>query len=117
MLKALMIFHRCFKNGDPAFMESLKSRSSLIFSLRGFTQLASPSMLFLLIELISLDNFFTFFVKKYAKYLEEKLSVLRLLGFQFENQKDVCKNIKPPKAFKVVPKLQSQLNALLNCKV
>lgn len=65
----------------------------------------------------SLDNAYTLFVKKYAKYLEEKVSVLRLLNFQFESQKDVCKGIKPPKAFKVVPKLQSQLNALLNCKV
>lgn len=64
-----------------------------------------------------LDHIFTVFVKKYAKYLEEKISVLRLLGFQFENQKDVCNGIKPPRAFKVIPKLQSQLNALLNCKV
>lgn len=67
--------------------------------------------------LIPPDHIFTVFVKKYAKYLEEKVSVLRLLGFQFENQKDVCNGIKPPRAFKVVPKLQSQLNALLNCKV
>eukprot|EP01126_Amoeba_proteus_P029800 TRINITY_DN2943_c0_g1_i12.p1 TRINITY_DN2943_c0_g1~~TRINITY_DN2943_c0_g1_i12.p1 ORF type:complete len:475 (+),score=91.64 TRINITY_DN2943_c0_g1_i12:1275-2699(+) len=105
VLKALMIFHRCFKNGDPSFMESLKSRSNMIFSLRGFSQLAPP------------NHIFTVFVKKYAKYLEEKVSVLRLLSFQFENTKDVCKDIKSPRAFKVVPKLQSQLNALLNCKM
>jgi len=100
-----MLFHRCFKNGDPSFIESLKSRSSNIFQLRTFSQLAPP------------NHIFTVFVKKYAKYLEEKVSVLRLLSFQFENQTTVCKGIKPPKAFKVVPKLQSQLNALLNCKM
>lgn len=53
---------------------------------------------------------------KYAKYLEEKCSVYRLLGYQFEKNKTACKNIKAAK-IKVVHKLQSQFNALLNIKV
>eukprot|EP00028_Trichosphaerium_sp_Am-I-7-wt_P001808 CAMPEP_0168528116 /NCGR_PEP_ID=MMETSP0405-20121227/13057_1 /TAXON_ID=498012 /ORGANISM="Trichosphaerium sp, Strain Am-I-7 wt" /LENGTH=405 /DNA_ID=CAMNT_0008551459 /DNA_START=329 /DNA_END=1546 /DNA_ORIENTATION=+ len=59
----------------------------------------------------------TVFIRKYAKYLEEKVSVLRLLGFQFEKQPDACKKLKLDQAFKRIPKLQSQLNALLNCKM
>jgi hypothetical protein len=57
------------------------------------------------------------FVKKYAKYLEEKVSVVRNLGFEFEKNKNVLKETKIPKAFRIIGKLQSQLNALLNCRV
>jgi len=103
--KALFIFHRCLRDGDPKFIESLQSRSTLIFSLRAFCAANPP------------NNVYTVFLKKYARYLEEKVSVFRVLGFQFERQKDPCKGIKPPTAFKVIPKLQSQLNALLNCKL
>jgi hypothetical protein len=62
-------------------------------------------------------NVYTLFVRKYAKYLEEKVSVLRLIGLQFEKTRDACKSLPDKEAFKRVPKLQSQLNALLNCKV
>lgn len=43
--------------------------------------------------------------------------MLRLLGYQFEKNQDIAKSVKGQSMFKVVPKLQSQLNALLNCKV
>jgi len=105
VLKALMMYHRCFKDGDPGFIDMMKPRSSQIFSLPVFSSTA-PS-----------THLHTVFVKKYAKYLEEKVSVLRLLGYQFEKNADANKNLKPPKCFKIVPKLQSQLNALLNCKM
>jgi len=105
VLKCLMIFHRCFRDGDSSFIDSMKTRSNMIFSLQKFSATAPATHLY------------TVFVKKYAKYLEEKVSVLRLLGFQFEKNKDAVKNLKPPKCFKIVPKLQSQLNALLNCKM
>lgn len=49
--------------------------------------------------------------------MEEQVSVVRLLGFQFENKRECCKNLTLPYAFKIVPKLQSQVNALLNCKM
>jgi hypothetical protein len=62
-------------------------------------------------------NVYTLLVRKYAKYLEEKVSVLRLVGFQFEKNRDACKDLSDKDAFKRVPKLQSQLNALLNCKM
>lgn len=105
VLKALMIFHRAFKDGDPSLIESMKPRSATIFSLRNFN-VSAPA-----------NHLYTIFVTKYAKYLEEKVSVVRLLGYQFEKNKDAVKNLKTPKCFKIVPKLQSQLNALLNCKM
>jgi len=105
VLKDLMIFHRCFRDGDPSFIEAMKPRSNTVFALRVFGSSANPTSLF------------TVFVKKYAKYLEEKVSVVRLLGYQFEKNKEAAKNLKAPKCFKVVQKLQSQLNALLNCKM
>jgi len=105
VLKALIIFHRCFRDGDSSFIETMKPRSSQIFALQKFSSTAPATHLH------------TVFVKKYAKYLEEKVSVLRLLGFQFEKNTNAVRNLKPPKCFKIVPKLQSQLNALLNCKM
>jgi hypothetical protein len=105
VIKALMIFHRCFRDGDPGFIEAMKPRSNLVFALRTFSSLAPP------------NHLFTVFVKKYAKYLEEKVSVLRLLGYQFEKNQDAVKKLKGQAVYKVVPKLQSQLNALLNCKL
>jgi hypothetical protein len=105
VLKALMIFHRCFRDGDSSFIDNMKPKSSHIFSLQKFSATAPTTHLH------------TVFVKKYAKYLEEKVSVLRLLGFQFEKNNNAIKNLKTPKCFKIVPKLQSQLNALLNCKM
>jgi hypothetical protein len=105
VLKSLMMYHRCFKDGDQSFIDMMKPRSSQIFSLPVFSSTAAPSHLH------------TVFVKKYAKYLEEKVSVLRLLGYQFEKNPNAVKNLKVPKCFKIVPKLQSQINALLNCKM
>lgn len=43
-----MIFHRIFRDGDPAFMEAMKPRSNLIFALRTFSSLAPPSRPFIL---------------------------------------------------------------------
>ena len=125
VLKALIVFHRCFRDGDPHFIESLRTRSNHIFALRRFTQVAPQGMFHNSTELLSLywictlcsGNVYTLFVRKYAKYLEEKVSVLRLIGFQFEQNRDACKNLSDKDSFKRVPKLQSQLNALLNCKV
>jgi len=105
VLKALQLFHRCYRDGDGQFLDSLKPRSSAIFMLRRFN--ASNLK----------GHVITVFIRKYAKYLEEKISVLRLLGFQFEKQPNATKNLKLDEAFKRIPKLQSQLNALLNCKI
>jgi len=45
------------------------------------------------------------------------VSVVRNLCFEFEKNKNVLKETKIPKAFKIIGKLQSQLNALLNCRI
>lgn len=105
VLKSLMIFHRLFRDGDPLFLETMKTRSHQVFGLNRFSSTV-PS-----------QHTYTIFVKKYAKYLEEKCSVFRLLNYQFEKNKDSVENLKPPSCFKIVPKLQSQMNALLNCKM
>jgi hypothetical protein len=105
VLKTLMIFHRIFRDGDVAFVESLRTRSAAVFGLKRFSVTAPAG------------SIYTLFVQKYAKYLEENVSVLRLIGFNFERQKDCMKNLDSKEAFKRVPKLQSQLNALLNCKM
>ncbi len=39
------------------------------------------------------------------------------MGYQFEKKRDTFKEMKISTMFKVLPKLQSQMNALLNTKV
>lgn len=63
------------------------------------------------------DNVYVIFVRKYAKYLDEKVSVFRLLNMQFEKHHDAFKTASVDALIKQVPKLQSQFNALLNCRV
>lgn len=48
VLKALMIFHRIFKDGTPGFIESLKGRAQQLFALRRFSSVAPPSILSLI---------------------------------------------------------------------
>jgi hypothetical protein len=104
LLKVLMIFHKCFREGDPMFMEAMRTRSSSIFALKN-------------VSFLGADTVYSLLVRKYAKYLEEKVSVLRVIGSQFEKTPDAFKNVTVPIALKQVPKLQSQFNALLNCRL
>jgi len=106
VLKTLFITHRCYVDGSDPFIDALKDRAARFFVLRTFSIHNEASNA-------------TTFIKKYAKYLEEKCSVYRLTGFQFEKKKETFKTMVPPvtKNIKWVHKIQSQLNALLNCKM
>eukprot|EP01120_Amphizonella_sp_Union-15-10_P015792 TRINITY_DN8188_c0_g1_i1.p1 TRINITY_DN8188_c0_g1~~TRINITY_DN8188_c0_g1_i1.p1 ORF type:complete len:521 (+),score=116.27 TRINITY_DN8188_c0_g1_i1:50-1612(+) len=106
VLKALQLFHRCYNdNHQDHFIDALRQRSAAIFALRRFNAANYKGHV--------ISNF----IRKYAKYLEEKVSVWRLLGLQFEKDKKATKNLKLEISFRRIPKLQSQLNALLNCKI
>jgi hypothetical protein len=103
ILKTLMVFHKIMREGDQFFMESLKNKAHALFALRNFT--GNP------------NNVYVIFVRKYAKYLDEKVSVFRLLNMQFEKHHDAFKTASVDALIKQVPKLQSQFNALLNCRL
>jgi len=107
VLKALTIFHRCFVAGEEEFMAVMEDKSSQVFMLSTFKS-RSPT---------SSPGPLTTFITKYAKYLDEKVSVVRLLGYQFEKNRNISKEIDLNAALKFIPKLQSQLNALCNCKI
>jgi len=105
VIKALSLVHRLYMDGSEMFIDTLKDRSSRFFVLRCFS-------------IYNEGGTATTFIKKYAKYLEEKCSVFRSYNFQFEFKRDIFKTLKNPLAsnFKMISKTQSQLNALLNCK-
>lgn len=57
------------------------------------------------------------FIRKYAQYLEEKVVVYRELKVEFEKDPDLCKGLSIDESFAKLPKLQRQLDALINCQV
>jgi hypothetical protein len=57
------------------------------------------------------------FIRKYAQYLEEKVVVYRELKMEFEKDPALCKGLTIDEAFARLPKLQRQLDALINCQV
>jgi hypothetical protein len=105
VLKALVVCHRCFADGDPEFMRKLVGKSSEFFSLEMFRTTAPTK------------HMLTVFISKYAKYLEEKVNVVRVLEYQFEKERSAVNHLTPTTFLDIIPRIQSQLNALCNCKL
>lgn len=57
------------------------------------------------------------FIKKYAQYLEEKILVYKAVGYEFEKSPNVASTYDLSQAFENLPRIQSQLNALINIRV
>jgi len=105
VLKVLIVMHRCFKDGSDEFIKLLSLRPTDIFALNFFKRTAPP------------NHVITVFISKYARYLEEKVSVFKAAEIQFEKDKDCLTNFSDlPEILRLIAKLQSQLNALCNCK-
>eukprot|EP01124_Arcella_intermedia_P024640 TRINITY_DN4206_c0_g1_i1.p1 TRINITY_DN4206_c0_g1~~TRINITY_DN4206_c0_g1_i1.p1 ORF type:complete len:460 (-),score=88.73 TRINITY_DN4206_c0_g1_i1:99-1478(-) len=106
VLKCLMVYHRCLSDSNLPFFDMFKPVASDTFALQNFLKVAPPT------------HIYTIFSQKYAKYLEEKVSVVGIYGLPFESiSSEIFQNTKSPKYFDAVQKLQSELNALLNCKM
>lgn len=56
-------------------------------------------------------------MRKYAQYLEEKVNVYKSVKIEFDKKPNACKNLTVDDMFVKLPKLQSLINALLNCRV
>jgi hypothetical protein len=106
VLKVLIVMHRCFKDGSDEFIKLLSVRPTDIFALNFFKRTAPP------------NHVITVFISKYSRYLEEKVSVYKTAGIQFEKEKDCLTDFSDlPHTLRLISKLQSQLNALCNCKL
>jgi hypothetical protein len=67
--------------------------------------------------LSTIAGYQSIFIQKYSQYLEEKVLVFKMLSMEFERDPGVTKTFSVDDSFEKVPRLQSQLNALLNCRV
>jgi len=105
VLKALIIVHSCFEEGSKDFEDVMVANVSSIFNLQRFKSF-SPQ-----------NHPLTIFISKYARYLEEKVNVLKANGFQFEKKSEVLDGVSVSEQLKALPKLQSQFNALCNCRI
>jgi len=104
VLKTLIVFHRLMRDGSTQVINELRYKSS-IFNLRRFADMSSPEA-----------HHQSLFVRKYSQYLEEKVLVYKILGLEFEKEFQNTKNYSSEELFERIPRLQSQLNALLNCR-
>jgi len=103
-MKALEVFHRLLRDGNSQFISDLKYKSA-VFNLRSFKDVSSPEA-----------HYQSVFINKYGQYLEEKVLVYKMLNVEFEKDPNVTKTFNMDESFEKVPRLQSQVNALLNCR-
>jgi len=105
VMKTLNTFHRLLRDGHNTFLDELKHQSKIFNQLKVFSDNSTPEA-----------HFQSVFIRKYAQYLEEKVLVFKLLKTEFEKKPDITKTYTVEEAFEKLPRLQSQLNALINCK-
>jgi len=104
VMKTLEVFHRILRDGNGQFINDLKYKST-VFNLRNFKDVSSPEA-----------HYQSVFIQKYGQYLEEKVLVFKMLNVEFEKDPTVTRSFTVDEAFEKIPRLQSQLNALLNCR-
>lgn len=104
VLKTLVVFHRLFRDGNPRFVGDLKWKGT-IFPLSRFNDPTSGEA-----------HVQSVFIRKYALYLEEKVMVFRALRMEFEKDPGLLKGLSIEDSFVRLPKLQRQLDALINCQ-
>eukprot|EP01114_Cavostelium_apophysatum_P010613 TRINITY_DN2454_c0_g1_i6.p1 TRINITY_DN2454_c0_g1~~TRINITY_DN2454_c0_g1_i6.p1 ORF type:complete len:592 (-),score=198.09 TRINITY_DN2454_c0_g1_i6:78-1853(-) len=104
VMKTLCVFHRLMRDGNLQVVNELRYKSN-IFNLRRFADTTSPEA-----------HHQSIFVRKYSQYIEEKVLVYKILSVEFEKDASVTKTYTTDEAFERIPRLQSQMNALLNCR-
>eukprot|EP00026_Physarum_polycephalum_P005539 Phypoly_transcript_05574.p1 GENE.Phypoly_transcript_05574~~Phypoly_transcript_05574.p1 ORF type:complete len:532 (+),score=100.90 Phypoly_transcript_05574:69-1664(+) len=104
VLKTLEVYHRLFRDGNPRFLAELKWKGT-IFPLSKFNDPTSAEA-----------HTQSVFIRKYALYLEEKVLVYRALRMEFERDPGLLKNLSVEESFVRLPKIQRQLDALINCQ-
>lgn len=104
VMKTLAVFHRILKESKPHFISELRYRSS-IFNMRRFDDMTS----------VEAHNQ-SLFIRKYSQYLEEKVLVFKICNIEFEKDPHVTKSFTTEESLEKIPRLQSQMNALLNCR-
>jgi hypothetical protein len=88
---------------------------SLIFAISRMCLLQKVGVNFI-VGLTLLAHYQSVFVQKYGQYLEEKVLVFKMLNVEFEKDPTITKSFTVDEAFEKIPRLQSQMNALLNCR-
>jgi len=104
VMKTLEVIHRLMREGNSHFISELRYKAGML-NLRKFADVTSPEA-----------SHQSMFVRKYSQYLEEKVLVYKILGIQFESDPAVIKTYTVEETFERIPRLQSQFNALLNCR-
>ncbi|PRP86493.1 ANTH domain-containing protein [Planoprotostelium fungivorum] len=104
VLKTLCVFHRILRDGNGAFISELRYKSS-IFNIRKFSDNSSPEA-----------HNQSIFIRKYSQYLEEKVLLFKLVGVEVEKRPESVKAFSAMECLEKLPRLQSQLNALLNTR-
>jgi len=104
VMKTLATFHRLIRECKSHFIAELRYRT-VIFNLRRFADMTTPEA-----------HHQSIFIRKYSQYLEEKVLVYKILNVEFDKDPDVVRSYSTEELFERLPRLQSQMNALLNCR-
>jgi phosphatidylinositol-binding clathrin assembly protein len=105
VLKTLILFHRLLRDGTEHFINELKSESSMFASLQNYTD-----------HITAEAHDESLFVRKYARFLEEKVEVFKIAQIDFERDPAALKQLGTDELLEKLPWLQSLFNALLNTR-
>jgi len=103
--KSLITLHRLMNEGNPLFMEEMYTKLSIL-NFRKFVDKSSTEA-----------QTQSVFIRKYALYLEEKVKSHKILSSEVRNLLDTkARPSSFQEIFDAINRLQSEFNALLNCK-
>lgn len=106
VLKTLVVFHRLLREApNRLLIQTLKYKSDIFGRLRKFVDMSSQEA-----------HHQSIFIRKYSQYLEEKVLVFKTLTTEFEKDPSITKSYTVDELLERLPRLQSQLNALINCR-
>ena len=105
VMKTLCVFHRLLKEAHPRFIDELKNKYKMFNPLKKFVDMSSQEA-----------QHQSLFIRKYSQYIEEKVLLYSLLRCEPDKNPDVVKQWTSSECLDRLPRLQSQLNALLNTK-
>ena len=109
-LKTLIVFHRLFNEGNARFVRSAATNIHIFGHLENYQDRTGNDP--------AKEKEFSYFIRKYSTYLNEKLAVYRQLGTEYDrNNVSELRSMAMSKLMEQLPKLQKQLDLLLKCTV
>eukprot|EP01116_Phalansterium_solitarium_P000978 TRINITY_DN10796_c0_g1_i1.p1 TRINITY_DN10796_c0_g1~~TRINITY_DN10796_c0_g1_i1.p1 ORF type:complete len:575 (+),score=291.49 TRINITY_DN10796_c0_g1_i1:141-1865(+) len=103
--KSLVVIHRLMRDASGSFNTEARRQAAMLAPLKHFSDTSTPEA-----------QQQSVFIRKYSQYIEECAKFRQMIDELERTRGGSLKALTIDEAFEHVPQLQSQLNAMLNCK-